>query len=563
MSSDSTRHGWSRQIIRNRRTFDFAVKRAEIAHRNEAFDDAAGWCSVAASFAWHSHPGIFTDETIRRILRDIGRKIDDCGRSQVSSYCRSTQIDDLSVLHVMTSANPVGGHTRAVSRWIRNSLEEFPKQKHSLTITHQGSIEVPRWLLDAVRESGGECWVIPSGLSLVQIARKLRTYSAFGFDLVVSHVNPDDPVSTIAFSAKDFEMPVILFNHADHVFSLATSEPNVILDFRPSGKRITETLRRGKGRSMLLPIPLVDPMKEFGAISFQKRKALREEARIRLGLGKDQPIALTIGVGYRYKPALGRDFLRTSSEILSSVTTAHVFAIGLPKMKESELFEYAHNDRFHACGAVDDSELRDHLLAADVFLEIFPFTSLTAMLEGGLYGLPMQRMRNEEAPILSGDDISLESVVPTVLCEEDYAEGAVRLLLSSAETRHEMGQRIRDRILADHCGASWGRRWLEPAVNAATCRNNVAIDATLGAYEEEAASDESIQLAEWDRNLFACSLIDSIGLPYQLSPKVKGLILLYSLIHFGSFLQSYLKNYKELPIKALTVAITKMRPSEI
>jgi hypothetical protein len=421
MESAAARHGSEEQMTKNRRTFEFAARQAMKARTKGELEDSAEWCSVAASFARHSHPGFFVDDTIQKILQDIGHSIDVEANASISSENRPNGIKSLRILHVMTSALPIGGHTRAVSRWIQNSRETYPGQIHELVITNQGITEVPRWLMDAVRESGGECKIIRPGHSLVGVAEELRKYSQQGFDIIVSHVNPNDPVSAMAFSGGNLKTPILLFNHADHVFSTATSVADVILDFRLSGKRITETRRGGKGRSMLLPIPLVDPMKEIGAISFQGRTARRREARERLGLSKDEPIALTIGGGsYKYKPALGYDFLRTASKILASVRSANVFAVGLPKDQGLTQSYPDLGERFHALGVVDDSHLRDHLISADVFLEVFPFSSLTAMLEAGLYGLPMQRIRNERAPILSGDDVSLDPVVPVAASEEEY-----------------------------------------------------------------------------------------------------------------------------------------------
>jgi hypothetical protein len=551
MESAAARRGSEKQMTKNRRTFEFAARQVMKARVKGELEDSAEWCSVAASFAWHSHPGFFVDDTIQKILQDIGHSIDVAANPSISPENRPNGIMSLRILHVMTSAPPIGGHTRAVSRWIQNSRETYPGQIHELVITNQGIREVPRWLIDAVRESGGECRVIRPGRSLIGVAKELRKYSQQGFDLIVSHMNPNDPVSAMAFSGGNLKTPILLFNHADHVFSTATSVADVILDFRLSGKRITETRRGGKDRSMLLPIPLVDPMKEIGTISFQRRKALREEARERLGLSKDEPIALIIGGSQKYKPALGYDFLRAASKILASVRSAKVFAVGLPKDQGLTRSYPDLDERFHALGVVDDSQLRDHLLSADVYLEIFPFSSLTAMLEAGLYGLPMQRIRNERATILSGDDVSLDPVVPAATSEEEYVEGATRLLLSDAEDRHELGQRIRNSVLSDHCGAAWTTKWLEPAIGAALARNDKRTNETAAVIREESPSEECIELAEWERILYPDSLLDSLGMCYYVSSRVKWPILLYSIVHFGPLLRSYLTNPQKSPIEAL------------
>jgi len=97
-------------------------------------------------------------------------------------------------------------------------------------------------------------------------------------------------------------------------------------------------------------------------------------------------------------------------------------------------------------------------------MEGFPFSSITAMIEAGLHLLPIQRMHNLQAPILSGDDPALDSLVSVANDEGAYAEGVVRLARLSEKERGKLGQKIRNSIIRKHCGEGWLESYLEPAI---------------------------------------------------------------------------------------------------
>jgi hypothetical protein len=89
----------------------------------------------------------------------------------------------------------VGGHSRLVERWIRSDQARL----HSLVLTSPLH-DLPSALRDVVAASGGEVHrLAPGSSSFARRARELQQL-ATGFDIVVLHHNPFDPVPVAALA---------------------------------------------------------------------------------------------------------------------------------------------------------------------------------------------------------------------------------------------------------------------------------------------------------------------------------------------------------------------------
>ncbi len=430
------------------REFHYALRHAQKAAARGQTEFAVEWCLFAASIAWRVNPGFFYCCEMEQLLGEIGR-----GSMGPASEPVSSTDFPRRFLHVMSTAYERGGHTRTVYRWIEICAQHSPGETHSILISNQGEEPIPPPLACSARKTGGELIECPREMGWLQKAVYLRAMS-MEFDAIILHIHPNDPLPNLAFF--DHPRPVLFFNHADHVFSLGTDVATAIADIRLAGQDISTRLRSKGPHKCLLPIPLIDDK------PFPSDKA---DARRKLGLPLDAPIALTIGEWYKYQPTLGYDFAKTLNFICAADARVVVVAVGISELKDNSDLNHLSGARFRPVGFVHDPEILDlYYMAADVYLDSIPCGSLTCLLDAARQALPVQRLNNPYLPILWSDDPALDSVLPGVNEQDEYIASALEWLLWSEPKRMALGERFRSAVLHEHCGEDWKNKWLEPVL---------------------------------------------------------------------------------------------------
>lgn len=423
-------------ISRSSEHFGFFVSQAERAMHGGDAHAVAAWAQLAAGFAWNSHPGAYCSPPLENMLLRIAGGL---GAVALPPEYRLPDggLSRRRVLHVLTTALPTGGHTRVVERWIRNTMHN---ETHSIIIDSSGSY-IPQWLRDAVQSSGGRLIVLNSPFqSLLYRAMILRQLAHEWANLVVLHSHPYDPLPILAFGV-DAGPPVVLFNHADHVFWLGASVADVVADFRPIGQALSRQ-RRGRRETALLPIPLVQPMLEID----------KRVAREQLGIDEQTTVLLTIASGYKYSPLGGFDFLELHLKVLDRFPDVVLLAVGPEDSGQWAEAKVASGGRIRAFGVQHD--LGVFHAAADIYLDSFPFASLTSMFEVGLLDKPLIGLSNPVSMIHSGDDISLNSSLTHFSTCEEYEDMLYRLI-TDAGLRSECGQKVGRAIRSDHISPNW------------------------------------------------------------------------------------------------------------
>ena len=455
------------------REFNRALVRAgrEVAGNNPEL--AVQWCRYGATVALLSNPGFFYSHEMEQLLADIGRR----HGTPVSIPSAGTPTPT-RFLHVTTTTSATGGHTRAISRWIETCAEHAPSEHHSILISRQRDEPVPPWVTSAARRSGGEVFQLPSSASWLQAAAELGARS-LGFDVVILHTDPYDPLPNLAF--YDQPRPVVFFNHTDHVFTLGMDVARVVADIRGVGHDISVRFRAKAPRKVMLPLPLLDD--GFGSWS-------KMDARQRLRLPIDAPIALTIGEPYKFSPLFGFSFPALVQSLLEGDPRLLIIAIGISESEPFPELKRLTRGRFMPVGVVEDRDtLELYYSAADVYLDSFPCGSLTAVLDAARHGLPVQRFSNPYQRLMFCDDLGLDSVTRGASGQEEFAAGVLAWLTWPEGKRSELGGCFRAAVLREHCGASWKARWLEPMI--------AALSATYGA-----PSASSPHLPEGEGNSF-------------------------------------------------------------
>lgn len=345
-------------VLRNKSFFEDLLQKVKTAKKDK---EKLRLAKKAIKFATSTGTGYFSSDILEQVFMDIAAKHD------VKNL--SADFVPKSVLHVMTKAYFSGGHTRVVERWIEASPDD---EKHSLLLTSEAGQKVPPHLQKVVQSKGGKIirlsdwWSdLCKGLEL----RKIASEYAF----VVLHVHPEDVVPLIAFGNRQFERPVIFYNHADHKFWLGVGIADLVADLRRKGQEITLKFR-GAQNSFILGVPSEVPKPVV-----EKNKS---EARQVLSLPADKKIILTVGSAYKYKPLGKLDYLQVVQKLLEDENIIFI-AIG-PDYATLPLWKNVaekSQGRLKALGILPYEEVAAYIAAADVVLDSFPMGGGTAMID--------------------------------------------------------------------------------------------------------------------------------------------------------------------------------------
>lgn len=348
-------------------------------------------------------------------------------------------------LHVLSKAYVSGGHTALVTRWIENAPSH---ERHSLVLTFDDGLSVEK-LSHAVSGSGGTVTALGSIDSFIDRANSLRAIAWHEADIVVLHIHMHDVVPTVAFGIKNGP-PVMLVNHADHTFWVGASIADRVINIRESGENFTK-LFRGVSRNTQLPIPIPDDQ-EHSAIF---KQTIRSETRTALNIPLSATVLLTIGTGFKYNPIGNIDFLSAILKVFKSTPDIYLVAIG--PSSENPLWKNASDlTNGHIMALGQQSDLWKYHQAADIYVEGFPFGSLTALLEAAISGLPCVKAPKICPPPFVSDGISI-NIIEAPNDIEAYMSTITHLIQNPTE-RNELGIKLQGSVRNyHHCSDSWVR----------------------------------------------------------------------------------------------------------
>ena len=186
------------------------------------------------------------------------------------------------------------------------------------------------------------------------------------------------------------------------MFSLGTDLARVIADIRPVGHDLSVRFRSPGPRKILLPVPLLEEGWTF---------CDKAEARRKTGLPVDALIVLTIGWPQNFVPMPGYNFAEVVRSICAANSRVHIVAVGLTESEPFPGLAQSVGGRFLPVGVVNDREILElYYSAADIYLDAYPSSSGTAVLDAARHGLPVQRLYNRYQRLMWGEDPALDSV---------------------------------------------------------------------------------------------------------------------------------------------------------
>lgn len=413
----------------------------------QARDDLARGCvataafhaEVAALFATWRHTGYFASPELEHLLRTAGGRL--AGREPTRDVPPSRS--PRRVLHVATWSRPYGGLSPLVRRWVGQDDD----RRHSVVLTRQGYSEVPAGLRQAVTATGGRIGrldLCPGGYA--GQVRRLRALAADA-DLVVVHVETDDVLPALAF--HDHHGPPVAFvNHADHAFWAGAAACDAVVNLRESGAALSAA-RRGvdRTRSLVLPTPL-EPV---------RRDLPRDEAKRRLGIPPEAVLLLSVARPPKFAAKGDLHFVDLHRPVLEGDGRVFLCVVG---PTPGPVWEHAggrFGERLRVVGETPDTAL--FLQAADVYVDSYPFISITSMLEAGLWGLPLVTFSpyGSQSAIFASDAPGLDGVLVRAHDLHGYAD-ALATLTGDRSLRDRRGESTRTRIASLHIGDGWRAR---------------------------------------------------------------------------------------------------------
>jgi hypothetical protein len=418
-------------IILNYRVLRSLAWQADRRARSADWSGVLEVARVAAEWACFNHPGVFSNTAIEMALAEAGRHL----LTGTVPARRASSRPRRRVIHVLTQALPIGGHTRLAERWMRfDSASD-----HSVILTEQGNLAVPE-ALEAAATLGLHRIDAPTPTDGV---RDLRTL-LIDADVVVLHIHPYDAVA-VAGCADPTGPPVVFVNHGDHVFWLGVGISDIVVNIRPSGATLTVD-RRGvpSERSVVLPLPLDEV----------HRTRLRPEAKRALNIADDTVVMLTMASAIKYAPVGEPTFAALVREVLANAPQAMLIGVG-PDLRTPGWRSLAESypGRVTAYGPRTDTALL--LEAADVYLDSLPFASITSLLEASLYGTPVVCFRGRDSGAMAADDAAVE--LPCFETADDWID-AVGALVRDIDRRQRLGTELAEQVGAAHFASSWSPR---------------------------------------------------------------------------------------------------------
>jgi glycosyltransferase involved in cell wall biosynthesis len=383
------------------------------------YENALRLITLGADWSWFNHTGMFASPTFENLLRTIGtRLVPDPHHPPIEGEQRR-------VLHVLTQAYPTGGHTRLAWRWM--ALDE--SSEHSVLLTSQYDLDVPSRLTSAC---DGRLYSL-GNLSQVEKIQSVASHLE-DYDLIVLHIHPFDAVAVAACAGVANRSRTLLVNHADHVFWLGLSAADQIVNLRPASEWIARDRRTGSTDQFVrLALPLDQP---------NVSPEVGRELRSSLGIAEDEPVVATIAEPYKFASSDGLDFRDLVGRLFARIPSAHLIAVG--PSQDSHGWGGLQREfptRVHLLGTTP--EYASTLAAADVYLDSFPFSSITSMLEAALHGVPVVTMAEATRGPLNFDDYRLTPDTITSPAEWlEQVERWCRDLTQAAAAGSEMHQAV-------------------------------------------------------------------------------------------------------------------------
>jgi hypothetical protein len=429
------------RIQKNFDEFEHYVSRAEGYLKQGELEAAAAHCAIASHLATRTHAGIFWSPRAEAILSEIGRRIPDPDAPAVRPRAREFK----RILQVCTQVHQVGGHSKMLCQWVNADTT----RTHSLVLTqHRGP--TPKFVHDTFRRSGGKVeWLNHRPGGQIAWAKRLREI-AKDFDLVILHTHCEDVVPVIAFAETEKYPPVLVLNHADHIFWYGPSICHLSINLRDAAQDLAIG-RRGVAESRNILMPTLSES--------VKRTRSREEAKKEIGISPETILLVSAARKAKYRTMHGVTFADIHAPVLAKHPNATLLVCGAGDYPDWAPAKEACGGRIISLAETGNPKV--YFEAADIYVDSYPFVSSTSMMEAAGYGLPMLTLFTapDAARIFGINHVALVGTSQQARSFDEYRELLDRMISDKA-WRQKLGQEGKEAVAREHNMPGW-MRWLD------------------------------------------------------------------------------------------------------
>lgn len=414
---------------------------------------AIGWARAAASFAVSNPTGYLRSPRLEALIHDVSlaARLDDRGGLAVR---RSHAHGSRRILHVITETHLLGGHRSVLLTWL-----DLDRGSHAdVAITRP--VGQDSALTEAVGRQGGSVHALVQRDPLERAA-SLRSLTR-EYDHIVVHAHADDALAAVALHDVDGTLPPqLMVDHADHVFWLLPGSPALHASVRPAAVETAVSLRGVPATAATwLPIPIAGDAR----LSTQSPSAVRVAA----GVPADAVLCVTVARAVKYRRSPHHPgFLDVVVPAVTACPGTYVLAVG-PDPHDDEWASASARTGGRVIAVGEQDAPAAYLAAADIYLDPFPFTSHTSMLEAASHGLPIlggsQYTGTSE---LLGSSTLLAGAPVVAHTPQDYAATLCQWV-SDPVQRAASGRRAQAVVAEYHAGDVWVPRLEQILASACT-----------------------------------------------------------------------------------------------
>lgn len=304
--------------------------------------------------------GVYSSVKLESELNSIGKAI---------QFNEKSDIEENSILIVMTMATYSGGHSVIAHNWIKWDND----RKYSIVFTDMIQNDVPKFINEIVNESGGRVYYLSGNyIEKVRLLRKI----AMKFSRIILLQHMDDIIPNLTFSSDNWMTPVYLINHANFRFSFGYSIADAIINILPYDVKKTIDYRGiKKEKSVLLQFPnkgsflgreeKIDISDDIEGV-LKKYNINKKEKKLIVSMGQD----------YKYEDIEGVSFTGFVEKLMHGKDNAEFIIIGPnSNMDKWRQLHINTNCNAKAIGYIPRKDAYSIISQADLYIASFPMVA--------------------------------------------------------------------------------------------------------------------------------------------------------------------------------------------